>query len=152
MSGAYEKHSEHHGRPAYKKHGQDVFLYYWQGEEDPELSGWWLGPQFAGDSVMAFHTDTHASIPPSNGWRLPPDRPMPTADMQIKYECTYVVSPGANCREKPPISCSRGMCNAHCRLFGDDCPRHNSKWQQEQNEKKRKDRARRRAGGKRQKG
>ena len=148
----YESHGEHHGRLVYKKLGVEVFLYFWNDEDLPAMSGWWMGPAVGGDGVMAFHPDQYVTCPPENGWHLPAFSDEPTSKMKIRYRCAWMFLPTQFCNDKPPTHeplCVRGMCKLHCRMSGEDCPRHNCWWKQQQDAMSRNKRANRRSGGKR---
>jgi len=74
VSGTYSCCSENHDRPAYlraKPAGwQNVLLYYWDGRDGPEFSGWWFGPGIGSDLVWS-HNPKDEPLPPSYGWKIP---------------------------------------------------------------------------------
>merc|ERR1712061_694875 len=57
VQGTYHPYSFNHGKVVYKKQEKeessslDVLIYYWEDREDPELSGWWFGPNVGGEMV-----------------------------------------------------------------------------------------------------
>ena len=146
----------HHGKTKYKKSDEaptEVYCYFWNGEDGIDLQGWWFGPEVGGDAVYAFH-GTPKQKPPRVDWQifrdgvLGLDKSMKISGDRIGM-CTFTSEEIKECSERAADDCVKEMCQTHCSWTGQDCPRHSSKWQWEQNSKPRAERANRTRGGKR---
>lgn len=95
IQGRYLPHSVRAGKVVYKKegqfHGLDVFIYYWDDSDDPNLSGWWFGSSVGGDMVWAYHPSIKAKTPPADSWNVPHDGAI---------DRTFTVSALSNSRRK----------------------------------------------------
>jgi len=78
LVGEYTEHGSNHGRKVYKRgpdaSGEpvDVYLYFWDKRDGPNLEGWWFGNQLGGSQVWS-HCSSSDMTPPSTGWRIPWD-------------------------------------------------------------------------------
>jgi len=82
VKGTYTLFSRNHDRPVYKKDEKssvrqssemDVFIYFWDERDGPDLCGWWISPSVGGDEVWAYHSSRTALKPPPGGWNVPHD-------------------------------------------------------------------------------
>jgi hypothetical protein len=80
--GVYEPIAVHHGRPVYQRCGRgllpaggrlEIRIYFWQDQNYPRYSGWWIGPTIGGSEVFAHNRDEQlvTTMPPHRGWRVP---------------------------------------------------------------------------------
>lgn len=53
-----------------------VFLYFWDGRDGADFSGWWFGDQLGGTQVWA-RNPAQSATPPRIGWRIPWDAEKP---------------------------------------------------------------------------
>lgn len=87
IKGPYIPTGNNHGKPVYKKEaaGQQVqvLIYYWDGRNGDNLSGWWFGPEVGGDQVWA-HNPSKEMKPPMANWRVPWDGGVDAA-LRITY-------------------------------------------------------------------
>jgi hypothetical protein len=142
----YEVAEEHHGHPVYKKteqvNGRDMFCYFWDGHDNPQYLGWWFGEGVGGDITWAFHPRGKEK-PPCMGWHAPFGGAI---NWTVKLSgCGVGIC--LQCPEKAPYDCDNDMCQQCCKNSGVYCVRHQSEWQLNQNNLRRKDRAKRRRGG-----
>lgn len=81
VQGVYTAFEDHHARSSFRKqsHGPPAFIYYWDGRDGHELSGWWMGPSLGGQDVWMYHPDCSADGPPEFGWMGPHDGPVDVA-------------------------------------------------------------------------
>ena len=89
VNGSYEVVSQHHGRPAYKKIGAEMFLYYHDFRDGACFAGWWFGLAVGSDSVLARHTDATSLAPPPCGWA----REGNTVSLQVALEPPFARAP-----------------------------------------------------------
>ena len=160
IHGTYNVTGQQHGKPCYEKDcAGTVSIYFWDERDGPDNHGWWLVTGEMRGRVCATHAVIYAITPPSNGWKFK-DLHLDESDFALLVQpvvtprpaslCCYMEHGGEACGEKKPCNedpCGRGMCKKHCRMFGTDCVRHNSAWQEAQNMKDRAERATRRRGG-----
>ncbi|CAE8616572.1 unnamed protein product, partial [Polarella glacialis] len=118
IRGSYTLASENHDRPVYRKDekvgakGLDVMLYYWDDRDSPDFSGWWFGPQIGGDEVWAFHKDTAARNPPSEGWQCPFDGPVDATIRVLPKAASSVGAVSATQRVVPQAVPARAVTQA----------------------------------------
>lgn len=77
LLGEYGEQGMNHGRKFYKKLGDDdpeIFLYYWDDRDGPDLCGWWFGDDVGGANVWS-RANAQGQEPPSQGWKVPWDGP-----------------------------------------------------------------------------
>lgn len=79
LLGNYAEFGSNHGRKTYKKiepvpghPNVKVFVYFWDGRDGADFSGWWFGDQVGGSQVWA-RCASQASTPPRVGWMVPWD-------------------------------------------------------------------------------
>ncbi|CAK0822265.1 unnamed protein product [Prorocentrum cordatum] len=79
LLGNYAENGSNHGRKTYKKiepvpghPNVKVFVYFWDGRDGADFSGWWFGDQVGGSQVWA-RCASQASTPPRVGWMVPWD-------------------------------------------------------------------------------
>lgn len=79
LVGDYQEKGTNHGKKFYQKSQKisghedvEVFLYYWDGRDGPEFSGWWFGDQVGGSQVWARCVGAGPQ-PPKIGWKVPWD-------------------------------------------------------------------------------
>ena len=79
IRGLYAPCGHYHGKPAFKKtqrtNGHDVFLYWWDARDGPDLSGWWFGVEKGSDVVWAY-ASTDSRYPAHTAWRVPHNGPV----------------------------------------------------------------------------
>ena len=79
IRGHYEPCGHNHGKPAFKKtqltNGHEVFLYWWDARDGPDLSGWWFGVEKGSDVVWAY-ASTDSRHPAHTAWRVPHNGPV----------------------------------------------------------------------------
>jgi len=79
IRGTYVLHSSNHDKPVYRNFEQwevkslSIMLYYWDGRDGLDFSGWWFGPEVGGERTWAHHPDSTADRPPPTGWKCPFD-------------------------------------------------------------------------------
>ncbi len=176
IHGTYTINGSHHGKVCYTKDCSPYgAIYFWDGRDDPIMKGWWFGKEAGSTQVWARHLDGNAHVPPSAGWQFPyigtdgklaqdsawlyPHQGRADSGFVLLTQpittplppslCCYIKDDGQPCGERRPCDtepCGRNMCKHHCRLFGTDCGRHNSAWEESQSVKYRGERAHRRRG------
>ena len=79
IRGLYEPCGHNHGKPAFKKtqrtNGHDVFLYWWDARDGPDLRGWWFGVEKGSDVVWAY-ASTDSRYPAHTAWPFPHNGPV----------------------------------------------------------------------------
>merc|ERR1712125_39823 len=75
MGGEFLDFGVHHGRTVFRRRTQNnggapVFLYYWDGRDGVENSGWWFG-QEVGGSTRYCRNRSALHRPPREGWCVP---------------------------------------------------------------------------------
>ena len=165
-AGTYQQISYNHGKRVYKRDGPaNGYIYFWDARDGLHLEGWWLGPEVGGNDVWAHHPGD-SDDPPASGYCV---KDAVCDAIQLSYHplsntpgstllCYFMNADAQGCLNPwaagdPP--CIRRMCRMHCKMFGEDCVRHNGAWQKTQDAKSRtgiEGRARRRRGGKKARG
>ena len=73
INGSYEECGWHHEKIVFKKilgiNEPDVFIYFWDGRDDPAFTGWWFGSVLGGGMAMAFARSCLQN-PPESGWEV----------------------------------------------------------------------------------
>ena len=73
INGPYEECGWHHEQIVFKKifgaDGPDVFIYFWDGRDDPATTGWWFGPVPGGEMAWAYARSS-LQYPPESGWEV----------------------------------------------------------------------------------
>jgi len=89
LIGDYEEKGTNHGKKYYQKvqkisghENVKVFLYYWDGRDGADFSGWWFGDQVGGSQVWA-KSPSHGATPPKTGWKVPWDAPTAVAGILL---------------------------------------------------------------------
>ena len=155
--GTYQEHSHNHGKRVYKRHGSaEGYIYFWDARDGLHLQGWWLGPEVGVDNVW-FHHPADSDDPPLSGYHV---NQVVCDAMHVSYHlltnipgstlCSFVNPDETLCLNPWAAGnspCIRNMCRMHCKMFGEDCERHNGAWQKAQDSKSRAERAPRRRGG-----
>mmetsp|Transcript_17639 Transcript_17639/g.40842 ORF Transcript_17639/g.40842 Transcript_17639/m.40842 type:complete len:544 (-) Transcript_17639:98-1729(-) len=76
LLGEYASVGSNHGRRVFLRRSRArsgaVFLYYWDGRDGEEMSGWWFGERVGAGGVFA-HAAQHTPLPPRSGWNIPHD-------------------------------------------------------------------------------
>eukprot|EP00930_Biecheleria_cincta_P059693 TRINITY_DN45414_c0_g1_i1.p1 TRINITY_DN45414_c0_g1~~TRINITY_DN45414_c0_g1_i1.p1 ORF type:complete len:758 (+),score=88.11 TRINITY_DN45414_c0_g1_i1:60-2333(+) len=78
IEGVYFWEGVNHGRPVYKRLSKggtaDVVIFFWDDRNGPTHAGWWFGPEIGWSHAgWAHYGGTMGSIPPTSGWKVPPD-------------------------------------------------------------------------------
>eukprot|EP00929_Paragymnodinium_shiwhaense_P045344 TRINITY_DN23177_c0_g1_i3.p1 TRINITY_DN23177_c0_g1~~TRINITY_DN23177_c0_g1_i3.p1 ORF type:complete len:925 (-),score=154.06 TRINITY_DN23177_c0_g1_i3:100-2874(-) len=98
LCGDFFQSGKNHGRKVYRKmHPDDpladpldIYLNFWDDQDNPGLTGWWFGSAVGGDGTWAFAQGVSAD-PPKTGWRIPFDGPVKdtlVVTMGNDQECT----------------------------------------------------------------
>jgi len=79
LIGEYTECGTNHNKKVFKRtkvpagvEEQQVFMYYWDGRDGADFSGWWFGDQVGGTQVWS-RCETNSVLPPKAGWRIPWD-------------------------------------------------------------------------------
>ena len=86
IPGLYNLWTQHLGRLTYKKAGGPAgYIYFDDGSDRPEDSGWWFGPKMNKLDAWAFHPDRSARMPPKTGWHVPPTEQQEDPSLYFEY-------------------------------------------------------------------
>jgi len=80
IHGTYSVHSQNHGKVVFRRsvlyNNLDVLIYFWDGRDGADMSGWWFAPSVGGEQVWAHNPAPGTEVPPRSGWRVPHDGPL----------------------------------------------------------------------------
>lgn len=90
LVGEYHQMGFNHGRRFFMRKREDsnpnvvVFLYFWDGRDGPNYTGWWFGDRVGGAHVWS-RCEKNDELPPATGWRLPWNGPVqPSLVVEVK--------------------------------------------------------------------